>query len=238
MFPISVAHPCEKCGKEFGSKYLLEQHKFVHFKQTFCCTRCPYTAKSLSVVAIHMRTVHSVAPDGKTPSKPPTKKDPEKFRFQCYVCKRKLFHAGSLRTHLAKVHPLKNCPVCDDDVVPGDTSHACLGNRPLTCEYCASSFGSLHELLIHLANGHSEMEKQHFICDICRRKFRMRMLMDAHREKHTPGSFGCEECPEVFDTKLELKNHSRLSHPKVGSEANISKVGLFHTHTHTQKSPN
>lgn len=196
---------------------MLDSHKFVHGDDIFNCSQCPFLSKYPRLLRIHMRSVHGIVSD--KPRRPTKKKDPDSFRFQCYVCKLKLLHLRTLRTHLHKKHAMKKCQVCDEEVVPTDRMHACVGEWPLTCEYCISSFHSLYALTEHLSTEHSESEKLVYVCDICRRKFRMRMLMDAHREKHTPGCFGCKECPEVFDTSPDLRKHERAAHPKIGSES-------------------
>lgn len=143
---------------------------------------------------------------------PITKKEINSTHFQCHLCEVRLCQADSLRVHLRRVHQLKNCQICDKDLSPNDKTHSCINKRPLTCEYCIHTFETQYALLTHLTDDHTDNEKLTYLCDICRRKFHMQLLMNAHREKHTQGSFACDKCTKAFDTKLQLYNHRRVEH--------------------------
>lgn len=123
--------------------------------------------------------------------------------------------------HLRNSHQLNKCQVCDENFALYDTTHDCLGERARLCEYCDRAFDSMHMLMEHLCNDHTEAEQLTFVCEICKRKFRMRMLLEAHRDRHSSGDFACTKCPKVFDTSHELKSHKRAVHIEA-SKAHIS----------------
>lgn len=119
------------------------------------------------------------------------------------------------KTNLAQhryFHSKMKCQICDEELLPSDTTHDCLGKRTLPCEYCAGSFESLPVLLAHFNTDHADIEKLMYICDICRQKVHTRILLDAHKDKHTRGCFACTKCSQVFDKKLELLAHMRRDH--------------------------
>lgn len=104
------------------------------------------------------------------------------------------------------------CQICDDELLTGDTKHDCLGKRTMACEYCGLSFDYLPDLIGHFNSAHADAEKLIYVCDICRVKVHTRVLLEVHKERHTRDSFACPKCPQVFNKKLELAAHTRLTH--------------------------
>lgn len=171
------------------------------------CPQCPYSSKYPEKLEQHVTDVHATAPDNQR-----TGHDSNRSRFQCFICKIRLHYLSHLRSHLLYKHPIEKCQICDEELLLGVESHDCLGERSLPCEYCARPFVSLPRLLVHFGSEHADAEKLIYVCDICRRQVHTRILMEAHREKHTRGSFVCNKCPEVFDKKMELSLHKRRNH--------------------------
>lgn len=227
-----AAHECGDCDKKFQSRQQLKHHRITHSKRKFACPLCSFSSKYPHYLARHSRIAHGSQhiecyqcyvckltfdrmPKLRSHMRKthPPRKHRESFRLQCPECSLRQENEDALRTHLRRYHRLRNCQICDDELLPADEpAHCCLGERPLACEYCAYSFDRQHALMVHLSDAHADAEKLTYLCDICRRKFRMQLLMDAHREKHTLASFACDKCADVFDTKLELFNHRRRAH--------------------------
>lgn len=224
---------CDECGKTFNTKHRLKHHEISHSTRKLSCSLCSFSTKYPDYMKRHSRIAHGIVQQMLRyqcylcksmfrrivqlrshfhQMHPMPKKDAELFRFQCHVCNARYEHTDNLRAHLRRIHQLKSCQICDEDLMPNDTTHTCIGDRPLACEYCIHSFETQHALLAHLDDDHTGEEKLTYLCDICRRKFRMQLLMDAHREKHTLASFACDKCTEAFDTKLALYNHRRVAH--------------------------
>lgn len=108
-------------------------------------------------------------------------------------------------------HPLTKCQICQKKLSPDDTSHDCIGEQQLPCEYCDRSLKSLTELMTHLSNDHADTEKMVYACDLCRRPFDMRILMEAHRvARHLT----CTKCPATFDTMSKCYYHKQNAHVK------------------------
>lgn len=118
---------------------------------------------------------------------------------------------GQPQASLATVaQPREKCRVCN---VPLDADaikqHSCIGDGPWACDYCAGQFESLYALSGHLSIEHTVAEKLSFVCDVCRRRFSMRMLLDAHMATHaqkraaTDAKAANEKCTKAADDPSE-----------------------------------
>lgn len=130
--------------------------------------------------------------------------------------------AGSL----AKAAPLREkCRICnvalDADAIK---QHSCIGDGPWACDYCTGQFESLYALSGHLSIEHTVSEKLSFVCDVCRRRFSMRMLLDAHMATHaqkrtaTGAKAGDEKCQKAADDKSES------SSPSANGESSVTPI--------------
>lgn len=108
-----------------------------------------------------------------------------------------------------KIRPQQQkCMICDEKFALDElATHLCIDRSELICEYCTKPFESLNELKEHLNNDHSNEEKLLYVCDICRRAFPMRSLMDCHRKYHKAGCYSCKKCNKTFDTVLQKEKH-------------------------------
>lgn len=226
---------CNTCGKTFKTRSNLMEHtRYAHRKPQFECPECLYTAKFPLTMDHHLRNTH-----GMTDGVKRRKVLAELFPFQCYVCKSKFLRAQKVAKHMRKAHPMGACAVCDAELATADTTHSCIDRHPLGCDYCPSSFGSVYALSAHLSNGHAAEAKRIFVCDICGRQFHQRLLMEAHRERHTRGSFACSKCDQVFDTKSKRHSHLRSAHTEASKERRsnsfVPYISEFHFFFQTLK---
>lgn len=199
---IRSKHTCDECGRRFRTRQNLAQHKYVHGESIFKCSECFYTAKSPQLLLMHMRNVH-VLVSHKKPTETST------GSFECYICGYKTTRLRSVRLHLTVKHPMEKCTICTEEVSSADTMHSCTGQSQLACEYCSSSFRSMGALIAHSSNDHSELKKPLYECDVCQKKFDMRIIIEAHRQTR---HIACIKCNEIFDTKLLLKAHKSATH--------------------------
>lgn len=134
-------------------------------------------------------------------------------QFECYICKKEFTTKRPMQDHYHKQHtqpPVKRCFICNDELPSKQSKHHTCHDLNLDCEYCSMAFESLYELKMHLMDDHED--QLIYICDICHRPFEMRSFMDHHKAKHPRGGYSCKRCPEIFDTKNQLRQHMRILH--------------------------
>ena len=155
-------HVCEKCGKGYDAKSILQQHyNFRHTNKPkrFICTDCETAFELKKTFDKHMMRKHSTGD----------------YKFQCDFCGRGFFHLQELRAHRAKHTKIKeySCGFCKnaDFAAPGRLNvHLAICGKPSSyeCTICGKFYSNASNLAIHVADIHKDDVT--WRCPLCRNK--------------------------------------------------------------------
>lgn len=173
--PILCTEP--GCSARFKSAALLAQHKKRHQVQ-YSCSLCPYKTHLAALMTRHNRQ-HAGEP----------------LHHECSICNTKFEYLGALRTHLERIHNLK---------------------EPLQCEFanCDKRFKTIIGMKKHVREFHYKM-KQEISCDWpdCNAVFSNKSALSNHMRIHTnerPYQCTWQDCGKWFRLKETLKRHTKL----------------------------
>ena len=149
-------------------------------------------------------------------------------RSKCDQCEEEFPDILSLKVHIRKVHKgkgsrKKQCEICTMWVFSrifskhlkkhenGEISH---------CELCQQEFPDLLLLKVHIRDVHGGKKKEkldsqnrpRIKCDKCNKLFRETHYPKHVALRHQEGSFMCEQCAKVFNTKYNLNSHVKIVH--------------------------
>lgn len=144
------------------------------------------------------------------------------------ACAKKFLKLESYIYHVWKFHCPNlwlSCHICFEvfessiALVIHDETHL---PEPLRCVGCGLTFETKEDLYAHEISyyqydpAHSYEEKSEKLklkpmCNICNKKFELRMQLKRHlKNSHRPKPYVCEQCGRGFFTKLALSNHKLL----------------------------
>lgn len=128
--------------------------------------------------------------------------DHSKKCYPCKLCEKKFVSRKTWRKHVSQ-HKNK-CDVCDlrnfdDDELKVHTVRFHI----LSCDSCDNIFRTTDLLTQHFSQNHSV--EAPFSCDFCSKLFAKQDSLKKHIEEHH--NLVCEQCIQVFQTKLELFQH-------------------------------
>ncbi len=195
---------CNECGKSFGYRHHLEEHRRVHTgERPFECDQCERAFTKKSDLNRH-RSKHS----GDKP-------------FQCDFCGKSFRQKCVLLTH-TRIHTGErpySCAVCSKTfVTTGDLKKHQLvhtGERPFQCEECGKAYKDIRNLVFHKRE-HQGEGAYIYECDMCEKRFVARERLVKHQLIHTGDKpFQCELCEKAFSTKSSVKEHVLRIHSKV-----------------------
>lgn len=153
------------------------------------------------------------------------------YKFECYVCKRKLSSLAQVRDHLTKHDPIvyKRCLVCNEAMLRNNfKNHLCSSDRSVVpCEYCSDKFQSTSKILNHLDKFHGD-DKKMYRCTVCPKYFPMKLLRDIHSRKHSikTRTHFCDTCEKSFFSRAGLYHHLKTHNENQRSELNCSIMGF------------
>jgi Zinc finger, C2H2 type len=140
---------------------------------------------------------------------------------QCTVCFKYYYSKQVLRNHVKNVHA-ENGTSCDWC----DAKFANMGNLSIHmkaeheriynsyCKFCEQWFSSKHVLDTHIKRIHLQTE---FRCYRCGKKFREKVILKEHLEKHKihkEMKSSCVVCKKSFMSSFHLAVHTRTKHSK------------------------
>ncbi|GJQ87332.1 hypothetical protein Trydic_g17379 [Trypoxylus dichotomus] len=223
-------HSCSICKKCF-TRSKLKQHMRVHTKEKpYVCKICSQAFSMSGNLKRHMMT-HT----GERP-------------YVCEVCGK-----GFIQSKTLQIHRRTHSPITYDSL------EFCTSEAHITCEFCGRGFkragGYKNHLRKHLPEtetGAKRMESTpqngktsgEHSCDICKRLFKTKHLLKAHKLTHGEKSYLCSECGKVFTTKGSLQSHLKVHtgekpHTCTVCKKSFGHVGSFEAHMliHTGKRP-
>jgi len=175
------------------------------------CPDCENTYASRKILAIHVKTVHTV------------------YGLEeciCNVCSKRLKNPESLKRHKHEFHPIKQ-EVNNQIEVPCDEcektyksrkylrthKNACHKNDERMCDFCPKILKNSLYLQQHLSRIHGP--NQNLSCELCGKNFKNRSkLVSHHINKHRISDNPCGECGKSYKNKWLLKKHIRYMHSR------------------------
>ena len=200
-----LGYVCTNCDDLFQSKLALNYHEEVKHKkelESFRCTDCTETFKTMHNVNVHKRSVHN-------------RRD-----FYCRKCFFKFKSHSHLLRHYRTVHNLDMKKFTNSEISAEQTIHS--------CSIC--DFTSIYKqnLTIHIKLKLSDL-KEDFHCDECGSNFTLKTSLTRHILKvHSQApKVVCEFCD--FKTKFEnnLRRHKEQKHEIIGKGTGISGRQLY-----------
>lgn len=166
--------PCDKFGYLTRKRLVNHmQRKHIRAKRSFTCKQCDKIFNSKSSLQFHHYYQHV---------------DPQTYKFECTVCKKRFFRRGCLTDH--------------------QQTHS--GEKCFTCNFCGSKFTSVRHRTQHITNVHKNSVET---CTFCQKTFKSRKYLQQHLKSHEL-SYCCPLCPEkTFSLSTTLKSHMHSTHP-------------------------
>ncbi|CAG0886606.1 unnamed protein product [Cyprideis torosa] len=161
---------------------------------------CDHCDKKCSVIAIkkHIKRQHGL-------------ELARQLKFQCQFCNKEVKSGFGLMGHIERWHlRTQLCPVCklwisETRFEKHMSDHA---ERPLfPCDQCAQSFVTQKKLYNHVRRDHSEK----VVCDVCGKDV-FPWDLERHRRLHVAKTISCPNCPLMFRTDEDLKEHQEIVH--------------------------
>ncbi|XP_039762855.1 zinc finger protein 808-like isoform X3 [Pararge aegeria] len=216
MLHVRVKHPsdcaCNRCGFSFvGEKGLKLHMQIKHHGENLqklegpTCEDCDIRFASDTAYEQHMKVSpkHATANQLKRNSAPKDKnyRWPKQLpalrahfkRTECEQCGVVLEGARNYDYHFRRHHPDKN-----------RTNYS---KRNVMCEQCGRVFKSASDLRSHMP--YHSGQKQ-FKCDICDKRFALKVNLVTHAATHTEQRFECEVCGKLLTKKSNLKTHMAI----------------------------
>lgn len=224
---VDKTFACERCGKKFRTKVLLQRHYLSHDPKLFGCNFCGKGHRSLLSLRKHM-TKHAV-----------------KESFFCTRCSEQFDNADDLNAHLSTHAGEYQCSKCNEKflcladlqthnrthrVVVTDTQFVCsVCNKYFQsrlklrlhsfchdpklygCVICTTAFRDADLLLKHLTKLHPTTAGPLIRCTTCNERFQEIADLQKHASCHA-GHYKCRRCDQVFATVFDRRNHRRTYH--------------------------
>lgn len=177
---------CSKCGKVYNSSWSLEQHVRSHYSR-HVCHNCGKVYKSKISFKSHVNSSCGQARHLTAEQK-----------FTCDYCSKQYSHKGSLRVHIQFEHGNWKCHIC-------------------YC--CGKKLNSLSKLKEHIVT-HTQEKK--FNCEICNGNFVTKKSLEYHTRIHTGVKpYKCPHCNKSFLSASRRSTHIKYKHMPAKEECEI-----------------
>ncbi|XP_041968379.1 zinc finger protein 2 homolog isoform X2 [Aricia agestis] len=127
--------------------------------------------------------------------------------LSCKICSLRPENFMDLKLHLKNDHKKEIDPDLNDNMIPfkldGDGS-------TYKCSMCDETFIKFRILVIHM-----RVHFSNYSCEVCGSGFMTLRLLRKHLEVHETGTFQCDKCNKVFNTRYKLSLHVRGVHLKL-----------------------
>lgn len=190
---------CDKCGREFGKKELLDRHMMLHSNIImYSCHVCGHKYARAGELTRHMR-VHALDD------------------YKCPHCQLEIRSPALFKRHMELMHGevkafLCTFPGCEfkSDKPSNVEKHAVIHSnvKAYSCSECGKHFSQPNGLRSHLR---SCQQQRRYLCDICGAKFNHLQSMKSHRMLHTGEKpYQCIDCNARFTDHRNFKRHRRI----------------------------
>ncbi|CAB3262397.1 unnamed protein product [Arctia plantaginis] len=128
--------------------------------------------------------------------------------LECTICNQYIDTIEELLEHLKSQHRRPIYTDIKNHIIPFK-----FVTDKLQCCICVNTFSKFKMLIEHM-----NIHYRNYICQICDVGFVNSMNFSSHKLIHSTGTFKCDYCPQILDTKLKKKSHERAIHsPKAPS---------------------
>ncbi|PNF36325.1 hypothetical protein B7P43_G00537 [Cryptotermes secundus] len=188
---------CNKCGKGFKHKQLLQRHQLVHSDdRPFVCKSCGASFKTKANLLNHQPT-HT-----------------GEKKYFCELCGQQFAHKTSLTLHYRWHTGQKpyQCQVCNKNFSQNGNLQEHLrihtGEKPFCCDYCGRKFTTSSQFKLHVKRHTGERPWK---CEFCGKSFLHKDTWKCHTRRHKgERPFQCHFCARGFTEQWALKKHLRL----------------------------
>lgn len=235
--PDPDAIKCVQCGRLFKTNEALEEHNKTHeLERENICKHCSEKFEDKDTLRQHIIKIH--------------------FPFECRICGKRLNIKSSWIAHernhkLFKPYGCNECPRKYRSVDLLRIHRFCVHqNVRYDCVYCIQKFTAKRFLLNHIKIHHTNNDDDELVflankkpfpyaCNSCTLRFEEASDLKEHDCKPIL-KHDCDQCPERFPLRSQLKLHVRNDHDNVLEKC--TKCNRFfkrkkferHLQTHTQ----
>ncbi|XP_015608375.1 zinc finger protein 287 isoform X2 [Cephus cinctus] len=188
---------CNKCGKSFKHKQLLQRHQLVHSDdRPYICKSCGASFKTKANLINHQST-HT-----------------GEKKYFCEICGQQFAHKTSLTLHYRwhTGHKPYTCEVCQKSFSQNGNLQEHMrihtGEKPYCCDYCGRKFTTSSQFKLHVKRHTGERPWK---CEFCAKCFLHKDTWKCHVRRHKgERPFQCAHCNRGFTEQWALKKHLRL----------------------------